>query len=475
MEQMRNVGLSVEASPHGLSTVDNQWNGLNFLADICVQQNPLGQEQAISNELPLHSLTGKSPFVKEVKVKSPLLAKKQIRGYPSVANIKIPNLLVAGRYKSPAAILARRSARLEQYTIISNTQEGVQHVTTVTTGNEQSGQDSIPQVICHSPPTEVAVPVSDVSDENQSDRKHFKHYMNVRTLVEPTSKPDKTVPQRSVRSSDRASLSQIASNTGQPSIKPMIEQSRTVVVVLNRLSTPIDFNVGKLSSTVDLKSESERTSKSAGRSVTQAASYECGICTAKFTDICDYREHEKSHESTVQRKIPGLPYVCLPCGRRFRSEAQLMDHVTLHASNEPYACENCGRTFCSYNLFKDHERMHFEYQCPSCLERFGTSSLLDEHSQSCPARVQATVGKDTENTEVPADEGGRRESGDGKLSLMFKCPKCSVSYKRAKSLWNHEILKHNNKRKSAAQRSMRRAILKKPEKNKIIKVTPGAP
>jgi len=52
------------------------------------------------------------------------------------------------------------------------------------------------------------------------------------------------------------------------------------------------------------------------------------------------------------------PFVCMDCGKTFRSERNLVNHCRIHTGDKPYKCETCEKSFASCAGLRQHFKCH---------------------------------------------------------------------------------------------------------------------
>lgn len=80
-------------------------------------------------------------------------------------------------------------------------------------------------------------------------------------------------------------------------------------------------------------------------------SFEYQMCGKDFRSECRLNEHMITHTDVK-------PFCCDTCGKRFRRSSSLSTHGRLHSGEKPYPCKTCGKCFRrSYSLMV-HMRTH---------------------------------------------------------------------------------------------------------------------
>ncbi|XP_042199799.1 PR domain zinc finger protein 10 isoform X2 [Callorhinchus milii] len=78
------------------------------------------------------------------------------------------------------------------------------------------------------------------------------------------------------------------------------------------------------------------------------------------------------------------PFKCLHCGKAFREQEKLDQHLHFHGreGNYPMACDICDKGFINSQALKSHMKFHSDqktYSCIFCTESFDRLDLLKEH------------------------------------------------------------------------------------------------
>ena len=66
-------------------------------------------------------------------------------------------------------------------------------------------------------------------------------------------------------------------------------------------------------------------------------------------------KHKVVVESRVQSRDPER-FKCTYCGRIFKQNGLLQDHINTHTGKRPYVCNHCDNTFTSKSAKYDHEQ-----------------------------------------------------------------------------------------------------------------------
>ncbi|KAK2910050.1 zinc finger protein 574 isoform X2 [Channa argus] len=139
-------------------------------------------------------------------------------------------------------------------------------------------------------------------------------------------------------------------------------------------------------------------------------SFMCGICGKSFKKQIHLRNHIRTH--TGER-----PFQCSDCGKTFSSLANLMRHNLIHSGVRPYRCDVCHRSFSQSSNLRQHSLLHLNTAtlcCPDCPATFRWPTKLAAHRY-------------TQHPGAPAP---------------FPCPHCEAGFLTRKQLDSHCLGQH---------------------------------
>ena len=97
----------------------------------------------------------------------------------------------------------------------------------------------------------------------------------------------------------------------------------------------------------------------------------------QVSDVLDNTESEttKSNETPVSCEI---------CGKMFRKNAYLRNHLFQHTGERPFKCWECGLAFTLQSNLNRHKRIHTgkrSYECSLCDKSFSRRDTLNRHTK----------------------------------------------------------------------------------------------
>ncbi|RZB38946.1 zinc finger protein 260 [Asbolus verrucosus] len=105
--------------------------------------------------------------------------------------------------------------------------------------------------------------------------------------------------------------------------------------------------------------------------------YKCNSCEKEFRSKIGLAQHAAKHTGKYD-------YACSICGKGFQCKSYLMVHQRVHSDEKPYPCMTCGRNFKTKQSLLDHTNRHLgvkPYMCEICGRGFITKGLCKAHQK----------------------------------------------------------------------------------------------
>ncbi|XP_058804670.1 zinc finger protein 260-like [Phymastichus coffea] len=105
--------------------------------------------------------------------------------------------------------------------------------------------------------------------------------------------------------------------------------------------------------------------------------FQCELCEKAFRSKIGLAQHTATHTGQFD-------YNCSTCGKGFQCKSYLIVHQRVHSDVKPYSCSTCGQNFKTKQSLLDHENRHMgvkPYKCEICGRGFITKGLCKSHQR----------------------------------------------------------------------------------------------
>uniref|UniRef100_A0A6V7HL16 Protein krueppel n=1 Tax=Bracon brevicornis TaxID=1563983 RepID=A0A6V7HL16_9HYME len=105
--------------------------------------------------------------------------------------------------------------------------------------------------------------------------------------------------------------------------------------------------------------------------------FKCLICEKAFRSKIGLAQHTATHTGKFD-------YNCSTCGKGFQCKSYLIVHQRVHSDLKPYPCDTCGQNFKTKQSLLDHRNRHLgvkPYTCEICGRGFITKGLCKSHQK----------------------------------------------------------------------------------------------
>ncbi|KAJ8392952.1 hypothetical protein AAFF_G00071560 [Aldrovandia affinis] len=169
------------------------------------------------------------------------------------------------------------------------------------------------------------------------------------------------------------------------------------------------------------------------------APFPCPSCSKAFpSQLCLVRHRRTVH--VMERR-----FKCGVCGKPFKKQIHVRNHLRVHTGERPFQCSDCGKTFSSLANLSRHGLTHSglrPYRCDVCLKAFTQSSNLRQHRllhanpapfpcPDCPATFLR-----------PAKLAAHRYMQHPGAPAPYPCPHCPVGFLRKRQRDRHCLDAH---------------------------------
>lgn len=105
--------------------------------------------------------------------------------------------------------------------------------------------------------------------------------------------------------------------------------------------------------------------------------FQCVTCEKAFRSKIGLAQHSATHTGQFD-------YNCSTCGKGFQSKSYLVLHQRVHSDLKPFPCSTCGQHFKTKQSLLDHQNRHLgvkPYVCEICGRGFITKGLCKSHQK----------------------------------------------------------------------------------------------
>ncbi|XP_043272210.1 zinc finger protein 260-like isoform X2 [Venturia canescens] len=105
--------------------------------------------------------------------------------------------------------------------------------------------------------------------------------------------------------------------------------------------------------------------------------FQCLLCEKAFRSKIGLAQHTATHTGEFD-------YNCSTCGKGFQCKSYLIVHQRVHSDLKPYPCDTCGQNFKTKQSLLDHQNRHMgvkPYMCEICGRGFITKGLCKSHQK----------------------------------------------------------------------------------------------
>ncbi|XP_029115976.1 zinc finger protein 574 isoform X2 [Scleropages formosus] len=167
--------------------------------------------------------------------------------------------------------------------------------------------------------------------------------------------------------------------------------------------------------------------------------FPCPSCSKTFPSQLRLVRHRRTVHVAERR------FKCGVCGKSFKKQIHVRNHLRTHTGERPFQCSDCGKTFSSLANLSRHGLTHSglrPYRCDVCLKAFTQSSNLRQHRllhinpAPCPCPdCPATFLR-------PAKLAAHRYTQHPGSPAPYPCPHCPLGFLRKRQRDRHCLEVH---------------------------------
>ena len=167
-------------------------------------------------------------------------------------------------------------------------------------------------------------------------------------------------------------------------------------------------------------------------------SYKCEFCGKYFKKNWELKQHMRIHYDEK-------PFKCETCDKTFRVNGNLINHKRIHGDIKAFNCDFCGKSYKQKQTLNQHLKIHTgdkPFLCDLCNKSFVRKSTLNVHLLHCSSKrklsqIQNNPEKyKSESCENKFQKVTAPESHNS--AKQHQCKTCKKSFNRKFNLHEHE-------------------------------------
>ncbi|KAM4567554.1 uncharacterized protein znf526 [Fundulus diaphanus] len=185
-----------------------------------------------------------------------------------------------------------------------------------------------------------------------------------------------------------------------------------------RASEAVEGNVGEQQAVVTEEATSAASSS-------DKAPFSCRSCAKSFPSQL-LLAHHRSKSHAPQRR-----FTCGVCGKFFKKQIHVQNHMRIHTGEKPFQCSDCGKTFSLLANLTRHTLIHSgvrPYRCDVCYRSFSQSSNLRQHSLLHSSAPKLACPECPATFRWPNKLAAHRFAQHPGAPAPFPCPRCEAGF-----------------------------------------------
>lgn len=169
------------------------------------------------------------------------------------------------------------------------------------------------------------------------------------------------------------------------------------------------------------------------------ATFSCRSCSKTFPSQLQLVHHRRKSHVTERN------FVCGICGKSFKKQIHVRNHIRTHTGERPFQCSDCGKTFSSLANLMRHNLIHSgvrPYRCDVCHRSFSQSSNLRQHSLLHSSAATLCCPDCPATFRWPTKLAAHRYTQHPGAPAPFPCPHCEAGFLTRKQRDSHCLEQH---------------------------------
>ncbi|KAG7216941.1 hypothetical protein INR49_001595 [Caranx melampygus] len=186
-------------------------------------------------------------------------------------------------------------------------------------------------------------------------------------------------------------------------------------------------------------SSSTSSTEAAAAASSDKGAFSCRSCSKTFPSQLQLTQHRRKSHVTERR------FVCGICGKSFKKQIHVRNHIRTHTGERPFQCSDCGKTFSSLANLMRHNLIHSgvrPYRCDVCHRSFSQSSNLRQHSLLHSNAATLSCPDCPATFRWPTRLAAHRYTQHPGAPAPFSCPHCEAGFLSRKQRDSHCMEQH---------------------------------
>uniref|UniRef100_A0A8C2ZKA9 Zinc finger protein 526 n=1 Tax=Cyclopterus lumpus TaxID=8103 RepID=A0A8C2ZKA9_CYCLU len=167
--------------------------------------------------------------------------------------------------------------------------------------------------------------------------------------------------------------------------------------------------------------------------------FSCRSCSKTFPSPLQLVHHRRKSHVTERSFLCGI------CGKSFKKQIHVRNHIRIHTGERPFQCSDCGKTFSSLANLMRHTLIHSglrPYRCDVCHRSFSQSSNLRQHSLLHASGAALCCADCPATFRWPTKLAAHRYTQHPGAPAPFPCPHCETGFLTRRQRDRHLLERH---------------------------------